>query len=536
MNFFLVLMLVMSLKVVLSDNAKNLFCFHTQYFLNFFNHNQRFLLEIEKNEDHITIDNLTNYGKALQTHGEVIMLFLGDFKNSYKNIFPCSLITVNMYLNNISDSLNMIAQNNDGEKNDAIKLLEGYKIIHFAIKEQLTNYIYGYCKNVQFDDNLVSCSPPIVNNNYTTVNLVNINNYIKYKIIMKFNYKIKSNIYKNYHPKTFLFYDIMTQQILYNKNNTIEIDDSQHIELNQLRFTPLNIRCTDGTRLTIQDVFQYMIYDFNSRDVQAYIKIILVATFRPVAIVIRNFLTLIQVASSENSDNVKFWLKYNFIEMGKKIMEYLLKFISLPMLMYNRTFLQDIVLNEFFIVLSNYAKIKKLSELDNKINKKLIKTLSNFFMKNSIYFPNDIELTNKNITESNADQIKIQLEQIIKKLDIYMKDLTKWKKHFNFIVNTFRMRTFNVPHLKKFIDFKILNRICNTEAHSEIYSFITKNTNKTDIDYYKDVEYVDDSITEFNLENLKLDQNENYINTNDFTVNQSTYNPHYMIDYLPYDV
>ncbi|XP_050535371.1 uncharacterized protein LOC126902293 isoform X2 [Daktulosphaira vitifoliae] len=80
------------------------------------------------------------------------------------------------------------------------------------------------------------------------------------------------------------------------------------------------------------------------------------------------------------------------------------------------------------------------------------------------------------------------------------------------------------------------DRICNTEAHSEIYSFITKHSNKTDIDYYKDVEYVDDNITEFSLENLNFDQNENYINTNDFTVNQSTHNPHYMIDYLPYDV
>ncbi|XP_050535382.1 uncharacterized protein LOC126902307 [Daktulosphaira vitifoliae] len=536
MNFFLLLMSMMPLKVVLSDNAKNLFCFHTQYFLNFFNHNERFLLEIEKNEDYITIENLTNYGMALQTHSKVIKLFLGDLKNSYKNIFPCSLITVNMYLNNISGSLNMIALNNDGEKNDAIKLLEGYKIIHLAVKEQLTNYIYGYCKNVQFDDDLVSCSPPIVNNNYTTVNLVNINNDLKHTILMKFNYKNKKNSYKNFHPKIFLFYDMMTQQILYNKNNTIKIDDSQHIELNQLRFTPLNIRCTDGTRLTIQDVFQYMIYDFNSKDVQAYIKIVLVATFRPLAILIRNFLTLIQVASSENSDNVKFWLKYNFIQMGKKIMQYLLKYISLPMLMYKRTFLQDNVLNEFFIVLSNYAKNKKLSDLDNKTNETLIKTLSNFFMKNSIYFTNHIELTNKKITESNADQIKIQLEHIIKKLDIYMKDLTKWGKIFNFIVNTFRMRTFNVPHLKKFIDFKILDRICNTEAHSEIYSFITKDSNKPDLDYYKDVEYVDDNITEFSLENLKLDQNEINIDTNDFTVNQSTYNPHYMIDYLPYDV
>ncbi|XP_050532796.1 uncharacterized protein LOC126900860 isoform X2 [Daktulosphaira vitifoliae] len=455
MKYFLLFMLMVTLKVSLCHYAQYKKCSHSRYFLNFFNHNEKFLLKFEKNKEYLTIENLMNYGKALQTHNKVIIMFLDDLMNSSKK-FSFPLITVNMYLNNVSGHLNMIAQNDDDEKNNANNLLEGYKMIHFAVKEQLTDYIYKHCKNIPFVEKTVSFNPPIGKNEYTTTNLMTINNEFKDKILTKFELTSERNSYECIHPENILLYDIMTQQILTNKNNIIKIDNNQHIILNLLRFTPLNFKCSNGTRLTIQDVFEYIKYDFNSRDVLMYMKLVIGATFRPIAILIRNFLTLIQVASSDNSDCVKYWLKPNFIGMGQKIEQYVLTFISIGMLILKKSFMINDVLYGFNKALNSYIYQTKLSEIDIKYNNELIKLLSKFFINNRLYFTSDIALTNKNITQNNADKIKNEFENIIKKVDIYINDLNKWKKSLEFIVRTFKIKSFNVSTFKDFINFKVL--------------------------------------------------------------------------------
>ncbi|XP_050535482.1 uncharacterized protein LOC126902352 isoform X2 [Daktulosphaira vitifoliae] len=520
MKYFLLFMLMITFKVSLCHLAHYLKCSHSRYFLNFFNHNERFLLQFEKNNEQLTIENLMNYGKALQTHGKVIMIFLEDLIYNNSKKFPYTLITVNMYLNNISGSLNMIAKIDDDEKNDAQKLLEGYKIIHFAVKEQLTSYINGYCFNIPFYDYKVSCNPPISENEYQITDLIKINNDLKDKILTKIKFVVERNSYERFHPKLFLFYDIMTLQ------------NSQRIELNLLRFTPINVKCTNSTRLTIQDIFEYMKYDFNSKDVLPYIKMVIGATFRPIAILIRNFLTLIQVASSKNSDDVKFWLKSNFIEIGQKIMNYVKEFISLSM--YNNNYLPNDILNKFNNALNNYIENKYLSIHNIMYNNILIKILSNFFIKSKLYFTKNIILSNKNITENNADEIKNQLDNIIKKVEIYMIDLKKWNEYFNFIVSNLNIHYFNVSRYNKFIGFKVIDRICNTESHSEIYNISTNDKNNIEIGYYKDVQNVEDDAIQVNLKDLKDYNDESDINTKESFEYKSNYEPLYMIDYWPY--
>ncbi|XP_050535505.1 uncharacterized protein PF3D7_1120600-like isoform X1 [Daktulosphaira vitifoliae] len=523
MKYFLLFMLMITIKVSLCHITHYLNCTRSRYFLNFFNHNERFLLQFEKNKDYLTIENLMNYGKALQTHGKVIMILLEDLIYNNSKNFPYTLITVNMYLNNISGSLNMIAKIDDDEKNDAQKLLEGYKIIHFAVKEQLIYYINIFCHNIPFNENMVSCNPPISENEYNTTDLIKINNELKGKIMTKLKFAIERNLYEKFHPKLFLFYDIMTLQ------------NSERIELNLLRFTPLNVKCTNGTRLTIQDIFEYMKYDFNSKDVLPYIKMVIGATFRPIAILIRNYLTLIKVASSENSDNVKFWLKKNFIDIGQKIIKILIEFMSFSVFKNNPIELLNNILNKFNLALNNYVINKELSEINILHNNKLIKVLTNFFIKSKLYFSRNIILTNKNITENNADEIKNQLDNIIQKVEIYMIDLKKWNEYFNFIVTNLNIRPFHVLCFKKFIDFKIIDRICNTESHSEIWNISTNDKNNIEIGYYKDVQNVEDNVTQFNLKNLN-DKNDEYdIKSKKSFDYISTYNPHYMLDYWPYN-
>ncbi|XP_050535560.1 uncharacterized protein PF13_0277-like [Daktulosphaira vitifoliae] len=519
MKTILIFILMMSLKISLSVYVSYLQCTHSRYFLNFFSHNERFLLEFEKNKDYITIENLMNYGKALQTHGKVIMIFLDDVMNYNTNIFPFNLMTINLYLNNVTGSLNMIAQNENDEKNDAKNLFEGYKIIHFAVKEQLNIFINRNCNNYSFNYHMVNCNPPIGENEYTTNNLLNVNDGLKNRILTKLRKSVERNSYNNFHPKFILFCDLMTQ----------------HRELNQIRFTPLDIQCSNHTRLTLHDIFQYMKYNFNSNDVLRYTKMVIVATFRPIGILIRNFLTLIQVTSSENSDSVTSWLKPTLIKKGKKIISYVIDFILLHIFDFKKKFIINDVLNKFDNILNTYIVKKKMTEIDNiKINTS-IKKLSKFFIKNKIYFTSDIVLTNENINENNADQIKNQLEQIMKQVDIYMIDLKKWSDYFNLIRIKFKIRSFSITDHNTFIDYKVKDHICNTKTHFEIYKSGTNDSNKIIIEYFKDVDVVKNDNTEFNLENVKNNSDENNIDRNDSLENQLNFKPRYMIEYWPYN-
>ncbi|XP_050537055.1 uncharacterized protein LOC126903105 [Daktulosphaira vitifoliae] len=524
MKIFLLFVLIMFIKVRLSY-AYFLQCSHSRYFLNFFNHNERFLLEFEKNKDYITIQNLINYSKALQTHSKVIMIFLDDLVNNKNSIIPLALITLNMYLNNVSGSLNMISLTEDSEKNDATKLLEGYKIIHVSVKKQLEKFISNNCKSIPFIDYMVSCNLPISRHEYTTTNLININNHLKDNILKKFYLSVERNSYENFHPKNFLFYEIMTQQIISNKNNIIQIDTSKHIELNLLRFTPLDVQCSDGTRLTIQDVYEYMKYDFNSMDVLEYINMVILATFQPIAILIRNFLTLIIVVSSENSDSVPKSFKSTLIKTGRIILNYIREFISLGLYNEKRTAFLRKIIDQFIINLNNYTKNAEFSNLNIRFSNELIKLLMNFLIKNRFYFTSYIVLSNENINENNANEIQDQLEKIMQNVDTYIKDLKKWNSYLQLIIK-FSKRNFQVSFHNHLINSKVLNLICGTETHFEIYIASRNDCNNIDIGFFKK-----DYITEYNLEEILKDKTD----TNYTFINKSG-KPLYMIDYLPYSI
>ncbi|XP_050529818.1 uncharacterized protein PF3D7_1223600-like isoform X1 [Daktulosphaira vitifoliae] len=538
MKNFLLFIFILYLITSLSYQQINLQCSYVCYFLNFFNHNERFLLEFEKKKDYITIENIMTYGKALQTHGKVIMIFLDDLINKHRTMCPLILITINMYFNNVSETLNMIAQNDDGGKNDAEKLLKGYKIIHFTVKEQLEMKLNKYCCNIPIDDYMVSCKPPISENEYTITNLINKNNDLKDSVLTKFNLSEDRNSYEIFHPKNILFYDLMTPQIIYNKNNTIKIDNSQHIELNLLRFTPLKF--SNRTSLTIQDVFEYMKYNFYSLDVIKYIKMVIIASFRPIAILIRNFITLIHVASSKNSNSVTSWIKNHLIGMGHIIIKYIKKFDTLGLFNHNKSFLRYKILKRFIKALNNYTNYKKLSEIDIEYNNKLIKVLSNFFIKNKLYFTTNIVLSNENINKNNVDEIKNQLEKIIQKVGIYMNDLQKWSNHINLIKDKCSSIWFyNNIKINHFITSKVLDSICRSETHSEIYNASTNDINKIDIGFYEDVEddynYYWKIITEINSKELKDDHNKSENDINDSLKDQSNNNLLCMFHYLPYN-
>ncbi|XP_050532869.1 uncharacterized protein LOC126900892 [Daktulosphaira vitifoliae] len=264
-----------------------------------------------------------------------------------------------------------------------------------------------------------------------------------------------------------------------------------------------------------------MKYDFNSKDVLEYINMVILATFQPIAILIRNFLTLIIVASSKNSDCVPKSFKSTLIKTGRIILNYIREFISLGLFNEERTAFLRKIIHEFVLSLNNYIRNTELSNVNIKFSNKLIKLLTNFFINNKFYFTSDIVLRNENINENNANEIQDQLEKIMQNVDTYMKYLKKWNSYLQIIIKICKIPNFKVSTYNHLIDSKVSNLICSTETHFEIYIASRNDCNNIDIGFFK---------KEYNLEMLKDEPD-----TNDTLKNQ-TVKPIYMINYLPYNM
>ncbi|XP_050532578.1 uncharacterized protein LOC126900710 [Daktulosphaira vitifoliae] len=150
----------------------------------------------------------------------------------------------------------------------------------------------------------------------------------------------------------------------------------------------------------------------------------------------------------------------------------------------------------------------------------------NFFLKNRFYFTPYIVLRNEIINENNANEIQNQLEKIMHKVDVYMKDLKKWNSYLKLIRTICKIQNFKVSSYNHLIDSKISNLICGTETHFEIYNASRNDCNKIDIGFFKS-----DYITEYNLEEILKEEPD----TND-TLKIQTGKPFYMVHYLPYNM
>ncbi|XP_050534511.1 uncharacterized protein LOC126901793 isoform X2 [Daktulosphaira vitifoliae] len=83
-------------------------CNFSRYMLNYFKLNEHYLLQMYKNFDMYTKEDLKKYGRAFQTHGDVVLLMIEDLHKINKNIVAYDLMTVNLYLNNNSGSINVM--------------------------------------------------------------------------------------------------------------------------------------------------------------------------------------------------------------------------------------------------------------------------------------------------------------------------------------------------------------------------------------------------------------------------------------------
>ncbi|XP_050546390.1 uncharacterized protein LOC126908404 isoform X3 [Daktulosphaira vitifoliae] len=333
---------------------QRLHCNFIMYMLNYFNHNNRYLIEISENKEKYDVHSLNKYGDAIKTHGEIVLVMLDVLREANTN--STVLMSVNLYFNNVSEYVDFYGRNNDGiydMSDQTSSILKGYKIIHDFFLKQFMNMKSNNCNYEIFDEIFIYCPDYNESREYTPENIQyvakklknrliqtdkqqndtddNIKNLQYSEVYILFNKAIKRSKYGDFLPKNLLFYDLMTSNCEMSEKDIIRsFQDKQYplltneqnlYDLDIIRFAPLAVICPDNSRLTLYDVFRYVKYTIYRNDVKVFHTLMLAATFRPIALLVRLFIKILSSSTyiydfnSDQKETSKFY--ENIISVGE---------------------------------------------------------------------------------------------------------------------------------------------------------------------------------------------------------------------------
>ncbi|XP_050545770.1 uncharacterized protein LOC126908008 isoform X3 [Daktulosphaira vitifoliae] len=113
---------------------------------------------------------------------------------------------------------------------------------------------------------------------------------------------------------------MMGHQIFDERNLTSDIqcrklpEVKEHRALNVIdyfKFAPLQYKCPDNSYLTLFDVFRFMKYNFDSKQLQGYQELVLASTIRPILILVHRlcsqniYTEIYNIEDSESVDDKK---------------------------------------------------------------------------------------------------------------------------------------------------------------------------------------------------------------------------------------
>ncbi|XP_050545344.1 uncharacterized protein LOC126907790 [Daktulosphaira vitifoliae] len=539
-------------------------CNFMMYMLNYFSHNNQYLMEMSKNIKKYDVLSLNKYGDAIKTHGEIVLVMLDVLREADITLYSTELMSVNLYLNNVSEYVNFYARNNEGIydlSDQTSSILKGYKIVHDFFLEQLKKKILKLCRNVIYDQIFIYCPDYNKSGEYTPENIQHVakklknrlmqtdkqqNNtdyYIKkleYSIVYNtFNKAIKRSKYWELLPKNLIFYDLITRnceisekEIMrgsQDKQYPLFINGRNDNVLDIIRFTPLAIKCKDKSSLTLFDIFRYVKYTFYRKDIEVFHTLMLTATFRPIAILVRLFIRVLNSSNYIYDDfsNQEEYLKLytNIISVGERIIECFQNFIDMNLFGDG----PSKVFSKFFMNTSEclwYFRNKNIPNLKSSTIK-LMDALKSFFYKNRIDFIDLPEIFAKDIFNNLFNELIVNLKQV----EAFLIKLNSHKEIFEVTTKSFDINhMLNIKYTCVFNRF-ILDELCKT---TDIYTLLYKFND----DYVKQIsEFKEQSaaIDDENRNEIISHQNhsEKSINDSDrYKLNKCYIYPRYLLNYI----
>ncbi|XP_050533663.1 uncharacterized protein LOC126901312 [Daktulosphaira vitifoliae] len=560
-------------------DRKDIHCHYSKYLLNYFRYYEHYLLKLGQlsNTKPNFREDFNIYGKAIQTHGEIVLIMIDTLQLIDIHILKTSdLMSVNLYLNNVSGSVEMVARNYDGKLNTVDNyhnLLKGFMNLHHAMVRQLEHSIHFNCSKAIYNNEFFNYLEFYHQREYNITHLPKISAQLTGRIIKRIeqekhdkNYifeqlrlAYKKKNYFDYLPQNLLFYDLLSHQYKGNELNVfygsqarqyLKTESGWPVDgLDVLRFVPLKIRCPDKTPLRVSDLFRFMKYNLNISEVHAFQTTIMVALFYPIGRLIQIYTTVVRNIT-RNKDITQ--LTYNkMVTLGETVIDSFEHFIRLHLYGINvYTFLRKIcdLLQE---MINEFKKSNKL--LDNQYPSEITKLL--YSVQNNIVDFSYGKLDHVKITIMNFKKIYNAIVQEVGLVTWYLKDLENYKNSHSIVTKaTIVFKPGTPESTDQGLNQNIIEYLCDENMYNSLYKLNNVNrvgnenlyhnklvgvdaldvfSNESDI--YHDLEYGLKYKSEESNDSKNITAKENENNTTSIKNNLPNHLislPKYLIDYF----
>ncbi|XP_050544825.1 uncharacterized protein LOC126907516 [Daktulosphaira vitifoliae] len=559
MKLRLYITLFLYTKCAISLDHLELHCNFSKHLFKYFRYSEKYLFNFENKISELE---LRNYGTAVKSHGKIVMIMLDSLREMDEKYIAADIMTVNLYLNNVSGSINMIGKDENGKLNkskNSQNLLKGYKILHRSIVERLEYFINEKCLYISLKKKFISLtnfsepvkySSAVLLNELEKLNSKIIRNMKEYltlrdmfagtdnnilkrycKIIKHLALTFEKKLYNNFNPKNVLFYDFMENRSPFSELDMISgsqakqyvryNSDNQVIDvLDIVRYAPLKLKNNNNQQIKLSDMFRFIKFDFNFQNVQVFLNLLYMATVRPIMLIVRlyiflvhNFVSIFKFRVSES----KTLLKDKIIELGQQIINSMKSFMDLNLYQdYLKKSLSCMFIKTYEVI----SSFKERNDLiTNSETQNISKTYYSYMRK---LFVNNTFVENINVTKFNINKIYSIATEEINKITLYVSELKRYQYCFeianHFYYNSYIDWRVTINTIKQNIPYKLF------ENHEDIYrSLYFPGININDIK--KHIHSPNDENDDMNNDDDK-----------DFDVKvQTYYTPKYLVDYLLYE-
>ncbi|XP_050544486.1 uncharacterized protein LOC126907333 [Daktulosphaira vitifoliae] len=413
-------------------------------------------------------------------------------------------MSLNLYLNNVSEHLDFYSKNNDrifDTSNKTSSILRGYLMIHDYFSEQFEKMILNICRDITYDEVFVYCPDYNKSGEYTIENFQyvanrlknrllqsdkqqndtddNINNLEHSEIYFVFNKAVKRSEYWKFLPKNLLLYDFMTsdrkipeKDLMISSQDeqySILINEQKQSILDMIRFAPLVYKCPDSRPITIFDIFRYIKYSLYRREVQAFHTLILTATFRPIVLLVRLFVKTLNEYNKINDQEVP--LKYydNIISVGNRILECFQKFVDLNLFGYKSKLYFSSFLRRTSDCLDHFIYNRKSCMMCLCIT--LQKSTKSFIYNNKLV----LNIPNEIFIEDNIDKLLEKLAVKVEQSEEFVRELKEHDKLFKFTKTSFSVNYILHYQYTYMFNKKIIENLCRTkDNYTSLYDAATQ--------------------------------------------------------------
>ncbi|XP_050539712.1 uncharacterized protein LOC126904603 [Daktulosphaira vitifoliae] len=465
---------------VLSQSKLN--CYYSKYMLYYFNTKEIYFKKIAS-QNPIPVGKIEEFENEIKSMGEVVLTLLENLYYNYENetavsstkdninpyTYAHGLLTLNLYLNNVSKTLRLHTYSN---LTNAEKKLKGYNIfiIEFqkiyqniidCLRRSISNdcfngamnyyYTQDFCYDNKYDNKHIKYYYFIkllpVLSNYNEKQIIN-NKLEKMQTLIKLDEvevdfkltimkKPKRNMHtvvkiqNRFHPNNILLLNLFRDKRNLKENELLS-NSSNPMDL--LRNVPINVKLENGKSANVTTLFEMIQRDFDVDCVYSYQKQILAATIHPVYSLIGTLVILMKKIYFSKAEGYSEIEKRSKVfrqqligvnDVIKKSIENLVSFKIFPENI--QCHLEATLLH--FIKISNCIYLDNIENLKLKWIDQLYRRCTKAMTINLLIFDETV----KNINVYNKDEcneVIIRLENKVKEVQSYIQCLSYYKEDY----------------------------------------------------------------------------------------------------------